>query len=704
MDSDGPSSVSPPGKKKKLWYRQGFCEDWLTVDELKDWLKPDPSDKFAALCSVCDCKLKNCNRVSLLNHKDSSKHLKNYSDKKKCVKIQSFLRKPRKDDFHDKVSKAEVLLTGYIAEHGVPFAQADHLVETIKKMFPDCEVARDMTLKKTKTSYVLQEGIAWEERENIATICRERNFSLIIDESTDVSVSQVLAVMVRYYDEKKCRVTDALLDIVEVDDASASGLYKCVKELLESKNIPLKNIIGFASDNCSTMLGKNNGFQALLKKDVPHVFIIGCVCHSFALCASRACACLPSWLESLMKDICCYFARSSKRQHDFQLLQEVVQAPKHKMLKLSQTRWLSRGKVISRILEQWEALKLFFQSEAKTDKIDGARQIFSTMNAPGTKHMLVFLNYVLQKVDRMNLEFQSENFRLSTLYSSITDEYRSLLGMFVRDEVVQQQNLGDIIPHNTTSHKTLEELELGGRCEAMLTSEPLKETEERFRNDCKVFLAELCGQIRKRFTFEEQSVLALLRALEPSEALSPQRNMKSISQLAVHFPMLVKEEDLDKLQDQWRDLLYTRSSLEKISKQATTFWSELKNVKDGNNICKFGLLSQFMCSLLALPHSSASVERIFSQLNLIKTNKTNRLHVATAANRILAKQAISRQDVPCYNWEPSRSLIDDLKNGKCHQRYENRLKETRKMELATFSGDAAADDDDDNLSRDIFLQ
>lgn len=109
---------------------------------------------------------------------------------------------------------------------------------------------------------MLQESIAWEERESVAAICRGSNFSLIIDESTDVSVSQVLVVMVRYYDEKNCRVTDALLDIVEVDDASASGLYKCVKELLESKEIPLKNIIGFASDNCSIMLGRNNGFQA----------------------------------------------------------------------------------------------------------------------------------------------------------------------------------------------------------------------------------------------------------------------------------------------------------------------------------------------------------------------------------------------------------------------------------------------------------
>ena len=70
-------------------------------------------------------------------------------------------------------------------------------------MFPDCEVAQGMNMKKTKASYILQDGIAWEERELIASICKENKFSLIIDECTDVSVSQVLAVMVRFYDKRK---------------------------------------------------------------------------------------------------------------------------------------------------------------------------------------------------------------------------------------------------------------------------------------------------------------------------------------------------------------------------------------------------------------------------------------------------------------------------------------------------------------------
>lgn len=100
--------------------------------------------------------------------------------------------------------------------------------------------------------------------------------------------------MVRFYDEEKCMVTDVLLDVIEVDDASAEGLYTSVKKLLQSNKMPPHNIVGFASDNCSTMLGAHKGFQAYLKNYVPSVFILGCVCHSFALCASKAASTLPS--------------------------------------------------------------------------------------------------------------------------------------------------------------------------------------------------------------------------------------------------------------------------------------------------------------------------------------------------------------------------------------------------------------------------
>ena len=117
-------------------------------------------------------------------------------------------------------------------------------------------------------------------------------------------------------------------------------------------------------------------------------------------------------------------------------------------------------------------------------------------------------------------------------------------------------------------------------------------------------------QIRKRFPFEDDSVLALLQVLDPKLSVSPQRKIKSIIKLASQFPQLVKEEDLDDLDDQWQSLLHARSSTENLNLSPCSFWAELGDIKDGTNKSKFGILSNFMCNLLALPHSSAAIKLI----------------------------------------------------------------------------------------------
>lgn len=230
--------------------------------------------------------------------------------------------------------------------------------------------------------------------------------------------------------------------------------------------------------------------------------------------------------------------------------------------------------------------------------------------------------------------------------------------------------MSNINPQDITLYKNLEKLNLGGRCNVLLIKEPLHDSDvhKRFLIDCRSFLVELCLQIKKCFPFEEDCVIALMKNIDPKVAVSPQRSTY-ITSLAVHFPMIVKEEELDALEDEWQSLMYAKETVQSLTQTPTSFWSELQKVKDGSNEMKFGVLSRLMCGLLALPHSSACVERVFSQVNIIKTKQSNRLLATTVANRLLAKQAIARQGVKCFDWEPSTRLLGDVKSGVCHQRY-----------------------------------
>jgi len=100
-----------------------------------------------------------------------------------------------------------------------------------------------------------------------------------------------------------------------------------------------------------------SGFQAHMKQECPHFSVSGC--YSLVSCVSNAVKTLPLWMEQFVGDIGNYFSYSSKIKKEFEAIPEKFFAPCHAILKIAQTRWLSRQHVIYRILEQWDAFKAF---------------------------------------------------------------------------------------------------------------------------------------------------------------------------------------------------------------------------------------------------------------------------------------------------------------------------------------------------------
>ena len=95
-----------------------------------------------------------------------------------------------------------------------------------------------------------------------------------------------------------------------------------------------------------------------------------------------------------------------------------------------------------------------------------------------------------------------------------------------------------IILHYTKQFITLT---LVAASKFILRNEPLREREERFCCDCQKFVVELCAQMCQIFIVDEDDTLAMLRAFNPKEALSPQRSLRSITKLTVNFPPVIKD-------------------------------------------------------------------------------------------------------------------------------------------------------------------
>lgn len=73
---------------------------------------------------------------------------------------------------------------------------------------------------------------------------------------------------------------------------------------------------------------------------------------------------LPVKVDDLLIHIF-YYLKSSNGKQEFKEFQKRAGVPEHNVLKHVCTRWLSLGQCITRLLEQWEALKPFFKEEVK---------------------------------------------------------------------------------------------------------------------------------------------------------------------------------------------------------------------------------------------------------------------------------------------------------------------------------------------------
>ena len=61
-----------------------------------------------------------------------------------------------------------------------------------------------------------------------------------------------------YFDEQTVQPVTRLFDMVEVEQATAVGLYNAIKSSFEEKKIPIKNIIGYSSDTTNVMFGEHH--------------------------------------------------------------------------------------------------------------------------------------------------------------------------------------------------------------------------------------------------------------------------------------------------------------------------------------------------------------------------------------------------------------------------------------------------------------
>ncbi|KAG7309972.1 hypothetical protein JYU34_004494, partial [Plutella xylostella] len=132
---------------------------------------------------------------------------------------------------------------------------------------------------------------------------------------------------------------------------------------------------------------------------------------------------------------------------------------------------------------------------------------------------------------------------------------------------------------------------------------------------------------------------------------SARETFPSLLPLTKQLLRIVSELEMQQIDDEWRLLpnINTFTGLEIGSWKVDEFWVK---VHDETN-CK--TLANFALDVLCLPHSNADCERVFSEVNNMKTKSRNKLITSTVNGALLARQAVKNQG-GCAKFQASNDM------------------------------------------------
>ncbi|XP_070141561.1 uncharacterized protein [Drosophila kikkawai] len=183
-------------------------------------------------------------------------------------------------------------------------------------------------------------------------------------------------------------------------------------------------------------------------------------------------------------------------------------------------------------------------------------------------------------------------------------------------------NLANLIGIGTDNASVMLNCNLGYAFE-----KKLKEVSENISNEAEIrlkcvnFIVSLINELKQRLP-DNIEILQQIDVFSVEKILCPKK--AEIVHILEHFKL-----DSDTIEE----ILFQYNNVHLIRwtnvMETTSFWAEVYNYVDAAGNKRFSAQASFVLSLFSLPWSNAEVERVFSQMNNVKTKLRNRMGVQT---------------------------------------------------------------------------
>ena len=302
----------------------------------------------------------------------------------------------------------------------------------------------------------------------ISRVKNSEFYSLQVDESTDVANLANLLVYIRYLLEGTVK-EDFLFCRPLVTRTTGEETFNLMNAFMRSNGIDWTRCVGICTDVAKWMTGKHTGLLAHIRKVSPSVLWLHCSIHREALAAENMPADLLSVLNDSLKLVNFIKARPLNSRVFTVLCNEM--GSQHKALLLhTEVRWLSRGKVLTRLFELRHELQQFFE--------DNPFPLASKLHNEDFLQKLASLADIFSVLNELNLGLQGVSV---TLFNS----HDKIEAMIKRLRFWARCVSGNMLQCFPTLHAFLEGNEV-------VMGDPVKTL-------IKEHLEQLAGQLRKHF-------------------------------------------------------------------------------------------------------------------------------------------------------------------------------------------------------------
>ena len=264
----------------------------------------------------------------------------------------------------------DVLLASFMVAHVVlkskrPYTELEAVILPCLKIAADLiHGGKEAVDKVSKIS--LSDTTVYRRCQSIATDLEDQlieklkqspSFAIQLDETTDVSSKAQLIVFCRFASISNKKITEHYLFCKPLGvDATANAIFEKLDDYLKEKGLSWENCKSVTTDGAAAMTESINGVVKKIKERSPKCISIHCILHREALVAKKvkrgdhgeSDTTFAKLLQEVVGIV--NFVRShSKKCRIFAKLCEEMDASFTKLLLHAEVRWLSRGKVLSRI-------------------------------------------------------------------------------------------------------------------------------------------------------------------------------------------------------------------------------------------------------------------------------------------------------------------------------------------------------------------